>query len=90
MLKRIFSKDITAKYGDDDEEERYGNYRRMGRSSYGRRKEYDREYDERDFEKGKERNFFLWKKNPNVVVLCATLDINQIKSILNKINYVRR
>ena len=40
--------------------------------------------------KGKERNFFLWKKNPNVVVLCATLDINQIKSILNKINYVRR
>lgn len=34
-----------SKYEDDDEEERYGNYRRMGRSSYGRRKEYDREYD---------------------------------------------
>lgn len=26
-----------SKYEDDDEEERYGNYRRMGRSSYGRR-----------------------------------------------------
>lgn len=32
-----------SKYEDDDEEERYGNYRRMGRSSYGRRKEYDYE-----------------------------------------------
>lgn len=44
-----------SKYEDDDEEERYGNYRRMGRSSYGRRREYDREYDERDFEKERER-----------------------------------
>lgn len=40
-----------SKYEDDEEEENYGNYRRMGRSSYGRRREYDREYDERDYEK---------------------------------------
>lgn len=46
-----------SKYEDDDEEERYGNYRRMGRSSYGRRKEYDREYDERDFEREREKFF---------------------------------
>ena len=36
------------------------------------------------------RKCFPTKMNSNVVVLCATLDINQIKSILNKINYVRR
>mgnify|MGYP000672984018 CR=1 FL=1 len=39
---------------DDDDDEPYGTYRRggrMGRSSYGRRREYDREYDERDYEK---------------------------------------
>lgn len=39
---------------DDDDDESYGTYRRggrMGRSSYGRRREYDREYDERDYEK---------------------------------------
>lgn len=33
---------------DDDDDEPYGTYRRggrMGRSSYGRRREYDREYD---------------------------------------------
>lgn len=39
---------------------------------------------------GSNNTKYFWKKNPNVVVLCATLDINQIKSILNKINYVRR
>lgn len=50
-----------SKYEDDDEEERYGNYRRMGRSSYGRRKEYDREYDERDFEREREKFF------PNII-----------------------
>ena len=33
---------------------------------------------------------FLMKMNLNVVVLYVILDINQIKSILNKINYVRR
>ena len=33
---------------------------------------------------------FLTKMNSNAVVLYAILDINQIKSILNKINYVRR
>ena len=41
---------------DDDDDEAYGNFRRggrMGRSSYGRRREYDREYDERDYEKEK-------------------------------------
>lgn len=32
-----------SKYEDDDEEERYGNYRRMGRSSYGRRLDYQEE-----------------------------------------------
>lgn len=79
-----------SKYEDDEEEEHYGNYRRMGRSSYGRRREYDREYD-KEFDREREENkFFLVKKNSNVVVLCATLDINQLKSILNKINYVRR
>lgn len=40
-----------SRYEDDDDDEAYGNFRRggrMGRSSYGRRREYDREYDERD------------------------------------------
>ncbi len=45
-----------SRYEDDDDDEAYGNFRRggrMGRSSYGRRREYDREYDERDYEKEK-------------------------------------
>lgn len=80
-----------SKYEDDDEEERYGNYRRwvdlhmvdVENTTENTMKETLRRRE-------KERNPFLWKKNSNVVVLCATLDINQIKSILNKINYVRR
>lgn len=42
-----------SKYEDEDEDESYGNYRRGGRSSYGRRREYDREYDEKEFEREK-------------------------------------
>ncbi|MFR0885628.1 MAG: hypothetical protein ACLSGJ_10750 [Lachnospira eligens] len=47
-----------SKYEDDEEEENYGNYRRMGRSSYGRRREYDREYD-KEFDREREENRFF-------------------------------
>lgn len=75
---------------DDDDDEPYGTYRRggrMGRSSYGRRENMT-ENTMRGIMRRKE--CFLTKMNLNVVVLYVILDINQIKSILNKINYVRR
>lgn len=71
-----------SKYEDDDEEERYGNYRRMGRSSYGRRKEYDREYDERDFEREREK-FFSYGRRIQTWSFCALHQILiKLKSIL--------
>lgn len=62
-----------SKYEDEDDSESYGMYRRggMGRSSFGRRKEYDREYD-RDFdnmeyEKHKEHPYEdVFRRSPSV------------------------
>lgn len=56
LFERNYSK---YEEDDEDEEESYGLFRRGGRrggrSSYGRRREYEREYDERDYDK--ERSF---------------------------------
>lgn len=64
-----------SKYEDDEDEERYGNYRRMGRSSYGRRKEYDREYDERDFERERDK-FFPMEEESKCEGILKQLDYN--------------
>lgn len=46
-----------SKYEEEEEDDSYGLFRRggrgMGRSSYGRRREYDREFDDREYEREK-------------------------------------